>query len=370
MNMLSNMRLFTKILYSLSVALIISACSGTVDENSVPVLTVSSSELDLAGGEEAVFTVTYNGVDVTSQSSVFLAVDSSTDALPDAVFTPQTVGEYVYVAEYNGKLSNTVTVKVIDTTPVVIESKYRRQVCVVEMTGAWCINCPRGYQLIYEKLSIPSYRKYKEMMHLCAFHSDLEGTDTLAISATQDLAKRYNIGSYPSYITDFRTSGLLTEDGINEFVPSIKSSVEDYPAHCGVAVSSVMNADKTQAEITVKVTSELTSDYRVVVMVVQNQIVGYQKTTMYPEGDSGYIHNHVVRQVVTSYEKTFTGEMFGETALIEAGQEKTRSWTIDVPSKWVLENTEIYAVILDADGYANNMNVCAIDGGDSGYDLI
>lgn len=370
MNMRSKMRLFTKILYIFSAALIISACAGTVDENSLPVLSVSSSELDLAAGEEAVFTVTYNGVDVTALSSVFLAADSSTDALQDAVFTPEAVGNYVYVAEYDGKMSNTVTVKVIDSTPVVIESKYRRHVCVVEMTGAWCINCPRGYQLIYEKLSIPSYKKYKEIMHLCAFHSNLEGTDTLAISATQDIAKRYNVSSYPTYITDFRTSGVLNEEGINEFIPSLKSSVEDYPAHCGVAVSSVMNPDKTQAEITVKVTSEHTSDYRVVVMVVQNRIVGYQKTTMYPEGDNNYIHNHVVRQVVTSYDKTFTGEMFGSDALIEAGQEKTKSWTIDVPSEWVLDYTEIYAVILDGDGYANNMNVCPIDGGDSGYDLI
>jgi hypothetical protein len=40
-----------------------------------------------------------------------------------------------------------------------------------------------------------------------------------------------------------------------------------------------------------------------------------------------------------------------------------------VDKRWVLENTQIYALALDQNGYVNNMNVCAFDGGDSGYDL-
>jgi hypothetical protein len=210
--------------------------------------------------------------------------------------------------------------------------------------------------------------KYKDRIHMCAFHSNLEGTDSLGIPATQDLIKCFTGMAYPSFTTDLRESGVLTSDGISLLQPSLMASFNDYPAHCGVAVSSSFNGDATKAEVTVKVTPELTSQYRVVVLVVQDKIVGYQKHGTYGELND-YIHKHVVRQVVTTYSGTFTGEKLTDDGRIAAGTEVSKKWTVDVDRRWVLENTEIYALVLDADGYVNNMNVCHIDGGDSGYDL-
>ena len=175
--------------------------------------------------------------------------------------------------------------------------------------------------------------------------------------------------SYPSFATDFRDSGVLTSEGASLFQPSLMTSFNEYPAHCGVAVSSVLNENASVAEITVRLTSELTSQYRVVVLVVQNNIKGYQKTPTYSEGQDDYPHSHVVRKVVTSYKGTFTGEKITEDGRIASGDEASKSWTIPVDKRWVLENTQIYALALDENGYVNNMNVCAIDGGDSGYDL-
>jgi hypothetical protein len=54
---------------------------------------------------------------------------------------------------------------------------------------------------------------------------------------------------------------------------------------------------------------------------------------------------------------------------VESGNVVAKEWTVEIDRKWVLENTEIYAIALDADGYVNNMNVCSISGGDSGFDL-
>lgn len=374
MNMQNKMKYIGNIISVLAAVLLFGACSGQVDDTSLPVLSVTPEEIDLADGGSAVFTVSYNGTDVTGKSAVSLATDSSTASLENAVFTPDAVGAYVFVAEYEGKTSNTVTVKVVDTTPVVVESAYVRHVCVFEFTGAWCINCPYGYDLMFEKLSIPSNKKYKENLHFCAFHSDLEGTDTLAIAATQDLYKLCSplvAGglAYPSFSIDLHSAGILTEEGIGDFVPSIRASHEDYPAHCGVAVSSVLNSDKTQATVTARLTSELTSEYRMIILVIQNKIKGWQKTTLYPEGEDDYIHSHVVRKVVTAYEKTFTGEKMTESGEVAAGDEVEKSWTVDIAKEWVLENTQIYAIALDGSGHVNNMNVCAIDGGDSGYDM-
>lgn len=374
MNMQNKMKKIGDFFAIFVVALMAIACSGQVDDSSLPMLSVDSEEIDIADGGTAVFTVTYNGVDVTSSSSVTLTADSGAYELPDAVFVPEAAGTYMFVATYEGKMSNTVSVKVVDSTPVLVESAYNRHVCVVEFTGAWCINCPYGYSLMYEKLSLPSNRKYQDTMHICAFHSDEEGRDDYALPQTQDVfdlcdAMLPESLAYPSFCVDFRTAGILTDDGIGSFVPAIKASHEQYPAHCGVAVSSELDADKTRATVTARISSELTSDYRMIILVIENMIKGWQKTTLYPDGKEDYIHNHVVRKVVTSYTGTFTGEKLADSAQIEAGEEGTKTWTFDIDSDWVLENTQIYAIALDSYGRANNMNLCAIDGGDSGYDL-
>lgn len=359
--MQSNMKMIRYISAFIAAAML-AACSGTVDNTSLPVLEVSDTEIDLAAETQAVFTVTYNGVDVTSESEII----SDVEGLTGNAFTPSSECVAVFRAHYNGLESNEVTVNVINTA-VKVESKYDRHVSVIEFTGAWCINCPEGYDKMMGILSKPSMAKYKENIHICAFHSDLEGDDPLAIPETQDVFDMFEDLAYPSFATDLRESGVLTSDGISLFQPSLMASFNDYQPHCGVAVSSVVNGGK--ADVTVKVQSELTSQYRVIVLVVEDRIVASQKTTTWPEGQSDYVHRHVVRKVVTSYSGTFTGEKITADGVIAAGDETSGVWSVDVASEWKLEDTEIYALVLDKDGYVNNMNVCAIDGGDSGYDL-
>ena len=363
-NMLNKMKILKNTFAALSAAVLLS-CSGNVDDTSLPVLKAGDVEIDLASETRTEFTVTYNGADVTGES----VISSPTAEVKGNVFMPQQEGTYTFVAEYSGRLSNEVTVNVIDSAPEYVESKYDRHVCVIEFTGAWCINCPEGYDKMMGVLSKPSMAKYKENIHICAFHSGLEGTDTLAIPATQDVFKLFDGLAYPSFATDLRESGVLTSEGISLFQPSIMASFNDCPAHCGVAVSSTLNPDGTEAEVTARVMSEKTSDYRVVILVVQDRIKGWQKTPMFSEGQPDYNHSHVVRKVVTSYTGTFTGEKLTDDGRIAAGSEASKTWTVDIDSRWVLENTEIYAIVLDKDGYVNNMNVCHIDGGDSGYDL-
>lgn len=342
-------------------AVVLLSCSGNVDSDSLPVLEASDTEIDLASETQAILTVTYNGVDVTSESQIYTV--SSTRELQGNVFTPEREGQTVFVAEYNGLESNLVTVNVINTD-VKIESKYDRHVFVAEFTGASCAFCPAGFDSMMQQFARPAMAKYKPNTHIAAFHSEEMGIDTLAIPATKEIKGMFNGLDLPSYAIDMRDSGGLTSDGMSGFNSALKASYEEYTPHCGVAVSSSVNGQK--AEIQVKVASELSSEYRVIVLVVQDGIVGYQK-----HGEMGelnnYTHKHVVRQVVTA--NVGKGEKITDDSRIEAGQEASGTWTVDIDKKWVLEKTEVYALALDKDGYVNNMNVCAIDGGDSGYDL-
>jgi len=362
-NMQSNMKMSIYICVVFS-ALVLCGCSGKEDTSSLPVLEVSDTYIDLATETQAVFTVTYDGVDVTADSKIISVL--STLELQGNVYTPEKEEEVSFYAIYNGKESNRVTVTATNTV-VKVESRFDRHVSVIEFTGAWCINCPEGYDKMMGILSKPSMAKYKENIHICAFHSGLEGHDPFDLPETQDVFHLFESLAYPSFATDLRDAGVLTVEGIALFQPSIQASFTEHLPHCGVAVSSVLAG--TEAEVTVKVESELTSWYRVVVLVVEDGIKGPQVTQMWPSGTDDFIHRHVVRKVVTSYTGTFTGEKITDDGIIKAGQEATGKWTFDVDDDWALENTEIYAIALDRDGHVNNMNVCAIDSGDSGYDL-
>ena len=179
---MNKMKILRNIFFSM-MAVILVSCTGTVDEAARPVLMAENVEVDLAQPADVVFTVSYNGADVTNGSKIYTSDGILT--LDNAIFTPSEVGDYEFVAEYNGVLSLPLTISVIDTTPEVVESKFVRKVCVAEFTGAWCINCPRGYSNMDFVFSLPAMRQFKDDIHIAAFHSDLEEADSLAIQATQ-----------------------------------------------------------------------------------------------------------------------------------------------------------------------------------------
>lgn len=361
--MQSNMKIF-RYISGIIAAVAALACSGNVDTDALPILEASSEEVDLAKDAQLTFTVRYNGVDVTGESVIY----KDGTAIEGNVYTFEEEGEYEFTAVYAGMTSEPVNVTVLTTFPSKTESKFKRHVSLIEFTGAWCINCPEGYDNMKGILAYPQMTKYKDYIHLAAFHSNVEGTDSLAIPQTQDVIKLFSGLAYPSFATDLRTSGILTDIGAADLRPSIEASFNEYTPYCGVSVASALNAERTSAEVTVKLTSELTAQYRVVLLVVQDQIRGWQKTPTYSDGQDDYLHRHVVRKVVTTYSGTFTGEKMTEGGKIAAGEEAVKTWTVEIDSKWNLDKTEIYALALGADGYVNNMNVCHIDGGDSGYD--
>ena len=69
------MKIFRYIAAALAAAAML-ACTGTVDDSSLPVLEVSDVEIDLATETQAVFTVTYDGVDVTAEAQIYSSLGS------------------------------------------------------------------------------------------------------------------------------------------------------------------------------------------------------------------------------------------------------------------------------------------------------
>ncbi len=360
---------FIKIIFSfIATAAVALGCSGTVDDSTLPVLAASAAEVDLAVGGSVEFTVTYGGDDVTAEAVVFMGGST----VPD-VFIPAETGSYEFYAEYDGKQSNAVTVDVINTAQRV-ESKYEKHVLIIEFTGAWCTFCPAGYDRMMMTLQGPSMSRHKDRIHISAFHSNSTGSDAMAIPATEDVFDLFRKDGieFPSFVCDLRYAGNLNQEGISYFKESLTAALNDDSVHCGVAVSSSVNEAGTGAAVTVKVVSEQTSDYRVVLLVVEDKVKcpeTPQKSPTYPNGNPNHVHGHVVRQVATSYKGTFTGETITETGRIKAGEEASKTWNVEIDSKWKIEDTYIYALVIDKDGYVNNMNVCHIENGNSDYNL-
>ncbi len=363
------MKFLKNIFTFISAAVLAAACSGTVDDSTLPVLEASSAEIDLADGGSVEFTVTYEGVDVTAESELMLDGVTRTQDSWDSIFTPEETGSYTFSAIYDGKRSNHVTINVIDTH---VESKYEKHVSIIEFTGAWCKFCPAGYDSMMMQLSGPSFSRHGDRVHIVAFHSDSSGADAMAIPATEDIFKMFKGIEFPSFVCDLNYAGNLNSEAIPYFKESLAAALNDENVHCGVAVSSKVDEGRSEASVEVKVTSEMTSKYRVVVIVVENKVTAPetpQVSPLYDKGNPDHVHMHVARRVVTSYENTFTGESLTETGTINAGEEASKNWKLVIDPKWKLGDTEIYALVLDADGHVNNMNVCPIADGRSDYNL-
>ena len=237
------------------------------------------------------------------------------------------------------------------------ESQFQKHIALWEFTGAWCANCPAGYTNMNFILSTnPDFTDY---VHPMAFHSNTSDKDDLAIDATDKIMMDMNITSlgFPSYVVDMHYGGSLVE-GVN-LKEHLYEDVEDNPAYCGVAVSSSVADGK--ASVTVKVHSEIDAAWRCGVYVVEDKVKYYQKDGM-KEHDN-YTHRHVVREIVSA---TYRGDRIGNST-VTAGTEVEKTYEIEIDEVWNLENTYIYVIAIDAEGKANNLNYCLLNGGVSDY---
>ncbi len=237
------------------------------------------------------------------------------------------------------------------------ESQFQKHIALWEFTGAWCANCPAGYTNMNFILSTNSL--FADYVHPMAFHSNTSDTDDLAIEATDKIMMDMNVTAlgFPSYVVDMHYGGSLVE-GVN-LKEHLYEAMEDNPAYCGVAVSSELTDGN--ASVVVKIHSEIDAVWRCGVYVVEDKVKYYQKDGM-KEHDN-YTHRHVVREIVSA---TYRGDRIGN-GTAAAGTEVEKTYDIEVDQAWNLENTYIYVIAIDANGYANNLNYCLLNGGVSDY---
>lgn len=325
------------------IAVLLASCHGNVDQNdkSTLELTADCVIVPADGVSEVTFNVTYGNEDVTSQSEIFcLTIGASLDG---NVFAATESGRYVFVARYDSHESEPLEVEATDV------SRFERNVCVMEFTGQWCSWCPDGAKLLQLLVS----ETYKGQAYALAFHND----DSMAIQAESDLKAIFEWTDYPSYLTDMRDCGSLSGSGCRM---SIEKSLYETETHSGVAVSCVKDGSIYKA--TAKMFSEKTMEYRTAAYLVEDKVVAEQ-TVSGNVKDEDYVHRHVVRRMLSS---SVSGDALGT---VNKDEEITRSYEFELDPSWNKDNMTVVVLAIDDQGHVNNMNLCAVDGGNADYEI-
>lgn len=228
-------------------------------------------------------------------------------------------------------------------------SRFERNVCVMEFTGQWCSYCPDGAQL----LEFLASDIYPGQVLALAFHN----ADDFTISAEAELANKYKITDYPSYLTDMRESGSLSGSGCRL---SIETSLYESQTHSSVAIASQV-ADGV-CQVDAKLFSEKSMEYRMAAYAVEDRVVAWQ-TTSGNSRDEDYSHRHVVRRMLS---ESILGDDLGT---VEAEQEKGHSFEFDVDPAWNLDNMTVVVLAIDKNRNVNNAAQCALNGGSVEYEM-
>ncbi len=342
---------------ALVVALVagLGSCHGQVDD-SVEVQLVATPSSIVADGEQSVsFQVLYGASPVTAEAQIVL-VSHPEMGWSGSSFATEEPGNYIFKAYWRDMES--AEVEVVATEPVGEHtSQFARHICIMDLTGAWCSNCPSGFRSLNGILENP-FADWKEIVHVMALHDNSGGVDPMGLNVTPTVLSTFGIGGYPGWVTDMREGGLLTDD-IIYVRDSFDRSLEEYPAHCGVKIESRLAQRELEVEITVF--AELAGDYAVCVWLLEDGVVGPQLdgSIQYDE----WTHNHVARAYLSS---NWKGDLLGTLA---ASQEGSKNYTYSLPAEWNAEKMHIVALAIDAKGYVNNVIACPV-GESADYDRL
>lgn len=343
------------------------ACSGTIDPESqnpggtsgnpmeeVPegVLRIfaDKTELTADGNDVVTFTVMFGKEDVSSAQTLVLIreYEGETKRMKAAnKFSTVTAGTYKFTAEYyyGGKFytDNVVTV---EAAPFFSgEAKeYSQRVLAVYFTSTGCTSCPaatKGLKAVQEA--------NPDMISVVAFHSHM-GTvsDPMTIAETTSFnAVLGGFDGLPRLFWNMRQGTHLIGPSFTE---SYAEEIAAYTPQCGVSINAT-----APDHIKIGVTSNLPAIYRYLVFMVEDGIVAEQT------GVKDYVHNNVVRAVLTS-EK---GDKLNDNLPLTVGVESTATKSFTLSPEWNKDNLRVVvAASTSIDGgytfVVNNVAECKL----------
>lgn len=222
--------------------------------------------------------------------------------------------------------------------------KTGKVILLEDVTGVGCSNCPRAAKRLEEIKAL-----YPEQVIILGIHG------------TQQ-TEPYTESAY-----DFRNEdAIFMEEHLRPFLgkPAVAFNRRQFPDEQNLSLSNraqfqpkaeellteeqtvsiatrVDTVDNRTIEIYTGITPllDMQGDYYISVMIAESGIIDYQLDADYGGYNPEYVHNHVLRDIVTQP----LGQSIGSA--IEKNKTINRSWTYDLHPEWDMSNIEIIVAI-------------------------
>ena len=358
---------------------VLASCSGTVDPEQdtdkgnpmeqVPegVLRIFADKTTIAadGSEEVTFTVMFGSEDVSNAKTLQLIREFNGDqkymAYGANKFSTVAAGTYKFTAKYyyggNHLTDNSVEVEATQFFSGE-EKAYEQRVLGVYFTSTGCTSCPSATKGLKDLQA-----KNPGKISVVAFHSHMGAvSDPMTIPET-DLFNTV-LGGFDGLPRLFWNMRKGTKFIGPTFDQGYEEELAAYKTQCGVSIKTEPIPDAYDGmpedhispyQIKVGITSNIPSVYRYLVFVVEDGIVAEQT------GNRDYVHNNVVRAVLTS-EK---GDKLNDNLPFTTGVEVSATKILEISPEWNCDNIRIIvAATTSSDGgfsfVVNNVAECKL----------
>ena len=277
----------------------------------------------LQSGESAAFTVLDKGTDVTASARIKNV--TSGDYLDGATFTMGSDKTVQFVAEYNDKTSQTLSVG---------SGTFHKNVMVTKFTSVNCDYCVQMASAL-EKAS----ETFPDRIVEVAVHHPNMGSDPM-IPANIDEFNSYFFQNSQGLPQTYYDMGLslysLGAESVSDILGKVKPLARTV---AGVGIAADAEADGSDIKVNVKVTAAEGDDYYLCVMLLENGIIAYQKG--YGEG---YRHNHTLRE-------TLSESIFGDSlGAMTVGQTVSKEYSITANAEYEIDNCSIVCYVCTKSG--------------------
>ena len=209
----------------------------------------------------------------------------------------------------------------------------------MRFTATWCGYCPMmntAFQMVKEEVG-------DKFLYACFYAT----SGNYGFADMGVLEAQYAVDGYPTGIVDGRRI-IGNMQQISATAANIISAIEEteanYPTVTGVEFSSALSG--STLSVNLDLFAHVADDYKLTVLVLENGIVGHQ--TDYNDGDhEDFVHDKVVRQALTS--------VSGDAVTMAEGDEKSFTFSTEIPSGWNKSNLEILVYVQRPFGSQNRI---------------
>ncbi len=321
MGILTMRRFIFIVVFLLSVV----GCVGQKEDPVNIVLKSDRSEINVTAGESAVFSVLFNGEDVTEFADIsFVSGTTSDPAVDKNVFTPSEEGSWTFAATYDGYESEPLTV-----TAFVVQEEgkdFFRRSLVLDFTATWCVNCPRMEAAFAAAMEARPGRLVPVSVHF---------VDAYAVDEGTALVTKFGVSEYPTAIIDMDPSSAFTTTSSELLLSGVDKLLAARPLAGGIRMES--GAD---GSVKVEITAVEAGDYTINVMLLKDGEIAPQTG-----GETNHVHNNILRQ-----------HLKAESVHLDEEETATKTFSLNIPSG---DGFKVVA-FMEKGATVNNVTFCLV----------